>query len=406
MKSGNHAGAGRRALKALGLALALTMLPQGAIAAATPQANAVATPQANYVAPVAGAAGAQAPVAMDKGAASAQAAGNPVNNGGPTADAASSTAYTPMKPTPGIGMPVDGAIGLQTQFSPTGEYGHWIHNVVLIPLITAIVLLVLVLLVMVVLKFNRRANPVASRTSHNTALEVAWTLVPVLILVCIAVPSIDLIAKQYKPAPAKSLTVKITGNQWFWTYGYPDNGDFEVNSYMLNIPGQPITNAGIREVGSKPWDGPGHLEVDNRMVIPAGEPVRLQITAADVIHSFAVPSLWFKLDAVPGRINEKVLFVEKPGVYYGQCSELCGVKHGYMPIAVEALPRAQYNAWVLAHAGGVIDGQKKIMDVTTGGSAAAPAAGSSEAVGSDAAVPADNASEAVPAVETTSSPAA
>lgn len=390
MNSGNHVRAASHALKAMGLALALATLPQAALAAATPQAD--------YATPAAGAAGSQAPVAMDKGAASAEVAGNPVNNSGPTADTATSTAYTPMKPTPGIGMPVDGGIGLQAQFSPTGQYGHWIHNIVLIPLIAAITLLVLVLLVMVVVKFNRRSNPVASRTSHNTALEVAWTLVPVLILVCIAVPSIDLIAKQYKSAPAKSLTVKITGNQWFWTYAYPDNGDFEVNSYMLNLPGQPVINAGVREVGSKAWDGPSHLEVDNRMVVPAGEPIRLQITAADVIHSFGIPSLWFKLDAVPGRINEKVLFIDKPGVYYGQCSELCGVKHGYMPIAIEALPRAQYNAWVLAHPGGLIDGQKKIADTTT---STAPAADAS-----DAAVPADNASEAVPSVETTSSPAA
>jgi cytochrome c oxidase subunit 2 len=391
MNSANHVRAASHALKAIGLALALATLPQAALAAATPQAD--------YATPAAGAPGAQAPVAMDKGAASAQVAGNPVNNSGPTADTAASTAYTPMTPTPGIGMPVDGGIGLQTQFSPTGQYGHWIHDVVLVPLIAAIVLLVLVLLVMVVVKFNRRANPIASRTSHNTALEVAWTLVPVLVLVCIAVPSIDLIAKQYKSAPAKSLTVKITGNQWFWTYAYPDNGDFEVNSYMLNLPGQNVINAGVREVGSKPWDGPGHMEVDNRMVIPAGEPIRLQITAADVIHSFGIPSLWIKIDAVPGRINERVLFVEKPGVYYGQCSELCGVKHAFMPVVIEALPRAQYNAWVLAHPGGVIDGQKKIADTTT--SAAAPAADAS-----DAAVPADNASEAVPAVETTSSPAA
>jgi len=392
MKSGNHVRAASRALKAFGLSLALAMLPHVAHAAPNP------VPAYSQPAPVAGA---QAPVAADKGAASALAAGNPVNNGGATADTSASSAYTPMKPTPGIGMPVDGGIGLQTQFSPNGEYGHWMHNVVLIPLISFIVILVLVLLVLVILRFNRRANPIASRTSHNTLLEVAWTLIPVLILVLIAVPSIDLIAKQYKPAPKSALTVKITGNQWFWTYGYPDNGDFEVNSYMLNLPGQPVINAGIREVGSKPWDGPAHLEVDNRMVVPAGEPIRLQITAADVIHSFAVPSLWFKLDAVPGRINEKVLFIEKPGVYYGQCSELCGVKHGYMPIAVEALPRAQFNAWVLAHSGGVIDGQKKLADTTTQAPAAAPTADAS-----DAAVPADNASEAVPAVETTSSPAA
>jgi cytochrome c oxidase subunit 2 len=397
MKSGNHDRAASRALKALGLSFALAMLPAAALAAPSPMPA--------YSTPAPDAPGAQAPVAADKGAASAQAAGNPVNNQGPTGSAAGTPGYTPMTPTPGIGMPVDGGIGLQTQFSPYGEYGHWMHDVVLLPLISFITLLVLGLLVVVVIRFNRRANPIASRTSHNTLLEVAWTLVPVLILVCIAVPSIDLIAKQYKPAPKSALTVKITGNQWFWTYGYPDNGDFEVNSYMLNLPGQPVVNAGVREVGTKPWDGPGHLEVDNRMVIPAGEPIRLQITAADVIHSFAVPSLWFKLDAVPGRINEKVLFVEKPGVYYGQCSELCGVKHGYMPIAVEALPRAQFNAWVLAHPGGLIDGQKKLVNSTTQ-AAAAPAAGASDAAGSDAAVPADNASEAVPAAETTSSPAA
>jgi cytochrome c oxidase subunit II len=245
--------------------------------------------------------------------------------------------YVPMKPTPGVGMPIEGAIGLQTQYSKLGQYGEWIHDGILMPIITLISVLVLVLLVVIAVRFNRRANPVASKTSHNTLLEVVWTLVPVLILIGIAVPSIDLIAKQYKPAPEGALTVKITGNQWFWTYGYPDNGDFEVISNMLNIPGSPVINNGIREVGSKPWDGPSHLEVDNRMVVPVGEPIRLQITAADVIHSFAVPSLWFKLDAVPGRINEKVLVVEKPGVYYGQCSELCGAKHGYMPIAVEAL---------------------------------------------------------------------
>ncbi|MBB3938472.1 cytochrome c oxidase subunit 2 [Novosphingobium fluoreni] len=389
MKSGLNLRAASRALKAFGLSAALVALPQVAFAAA-------ASPMPAYSTPAAGAPGAQAPVAADKGAGAVEAAGNPLNTSGPTADAAA-PGYTPMKPTPGIGMPVDGGIGLQKQFSPFGEYGRWIHDIVLIPLIAAITVFVLALLVWVAVRYNRRANPVASRTSHNTLLEVAWTLVPVLILVCIAVPSIDLIAKQYKPAPKSALTIKITGNQWFWSYGYPDNGDFEVNSYMLNLPGQPVINAGVREVGSKPWDGPSHMEVDNRLVVPAGEPIRLQITAADVIHSFAVPSLWFKLDAVPGRINEKVLFIEKPGVYYGQCSELCGVKHGYMPIAVEALPRAQYNAWVLGHPGGLIDGQKKLIDAT----AQAPAAGAGET-----AVPADNASEAVPAVETTSSPAA
>ena len=266
--------------------------------------------------------------------------------------------YTPMKPTPGVGMPSEAGLGFQDQYSKIGEYGAWIHNIVLMPIITVICVFVLALLVWVAVRYNRRANPVASKTSHNTAIEIIWTILPVFILLGIAVPSIDLIAKQYKPAPKSALTIKITGNQWFWTYGYPDNGDFEVISNMLNLPGQPVVNNGIREVGSEPWDGPSHLEVDNRMVVPVGEPIRLQITAADVIHSFAVPSLWFKLDAVPGRINERVLMVEKPGVYYGQCSELCGAKHGYMPIAVEALPRDKYNAWVMTHAGGVIDGQE------------------------------------------------
>ncbi|SFF75342.1 cytochrome c oxidase subunit 2 [Novosphingobium sp. CF614] len=293
--------------------------------------------------------------------------------------------YVPMKPTPGVGMPVPDGIGLQQQYSKLGEYGAWIHDIVLMPIITAICVLVLALLVWIAIRYNRRANPVASKTSHNTLIEVVWTLVPVLILIGIAVPSIDLIAKQYKPAPKGALTVKITGNQWFWTYGYPDNGDFEVISNMLNLPGQPTINNGVREVGSKPWDGPSHLEVDNRMVVPAGEPIRLQITAADVIHSFAVPSLWFKLDAVPGRINEKVLMIEKPGVYYGQCSELCGAKHGYMPIAVEALPRDKYDAWVLTHAGGVVDGQAKpaaaaqVVPAET-----VPAAGASEAPAAEA----------------------
>jgi len=354
------------------------MLPQVALAAAPAPAPSV-----------------EASTAPDKGAAAVEKAGNPLDTSGPSADAAASGAYTPMKPTPGIGMPVDGGIDLQQQFSPLGEYGKWIHNIVLLPIITVISVFVLLLLVIIAVRFNRRANPVASKTSHNTMLEVVWTLAPVLILVGIAIPSIDLLAKQFKPAPKTALTIKVTGNQWFWTYGYPDNGDFEVNSYMLNIPGQPVVNAGIREVGSKSWDGPGHLEVDNRMVVPVGEPIRLQITAADVIHSFAVPSLWFKLDAVPGRINEKVLFIEKPGVYYGQCSELCGVKHGYMPIAVEALPRPQYDAWVLTHQGGVIDGKKKLAGAAPEASEAAddtvPAAEGSEAPSADASAEASTA---------------
>jgi len=262
-----------------------------------------------------------------------------------------------MKPTAGKGLPIPKAIGLQDQYSEHGDYGLWIHNGVLMPLITAISVFVLFLLIWVVARYNRRANPVASKTSHNTLIEVIWILVPVLILAGIAVPSIDLLAKQFKPAGAEALTIKATGSQWYWTYGYPDNGDFELVSNMLNLPDYPTINNGVREVGSDPSDGPAQFEVDNRLVVPVGEPIRMQITAADVIHSFAVPSLWFKIDAVPGRINEKVLQIDEPGVYYGQCSELCGPKHAYMPIAIEALPREQFDAWVLKQAGGKIDGQ-------------------------------------------------
>jgi cytochrome c oxidase subunit 2 len=370
MNFARHSGALSKAIKALGLSLALIAVPAAVQAAAPAAATVEAAP-------------APAPVAAAPAAApDAQAAANDNAAGADSAAAAPTAPVERMKPTEGKGMPVDGRLGLQDQYSSLGEYGLWIHNAILMPLITVISLFVLALLLWVIVRYNKRANPVASRTSHNTVIEVLWTLIPVLILVGIAVPSIDLLAKQFKPAPDKALTVKITGNQWFWTYGYPDNGEFEVVSYMLNIPGTPEINPGKRMVGSDPSDGPSHLEVDNRLVLPVGEPIRLQITAADVIHSFAVSSLWFKLDAVPGRINEKVLTIDEPGVYYGQCSELCGPKHGYMPIAIEALPRAQYNAWVLKQAGGKIDGVKEAP------APAAPAAAASAAPAAPAPAPA------------------
>ena len=252
-----------------------------------------------------------------------------------------------MKPTPGKGMPVDGRYGFQDQYSPLGEYGLWMHQAILLPLITVISLFVLGLLLWVVARYRKSRNPVASRTSHNTLIEIIWIGIPILILAGVSIPSIDLLAKQYKPAPEKALTIKATGNQWFWSYTYPDNGGFEVISNMLSP-----------EEAAKRGE-PSQLGADLRMVVPVGEEIRIQVTGADVIHSFAVPSLWFKIDAVPGRINEKVMFVSEPGVYYGQCSELCGARHGYMPIVVEALPRDKYNAWVMTQSGGTIDGLPK-----------------------------------------------
>ena len=362
------------------LALAVAAMPQAVLA------QEAAAPAGAAVAPVAEAAAAAAPAAATAAAVAAPAA----------------EAVARMAPTPGKGMPVDGGIFFQDQYSPIGDYAIWMHDAVLMPVITVIALLVLLLLLFVIVRYNRRANPNPSKTSHNTLIEVIWTLVPVLILVGIAVPSIDLLAKQYKSPPADALTVKITGNQWFWTYGYPDNGEVEYDSKMLNEPNQPVINAGVRNVGTDPSDGPGQLEVDNRLVLPVGEPIRLQITASDVIHSFAVPSLWFKLDAVPGRLNEKMIFIKEPGVYYGQCSELCGVKHGYMPIAVEALPRAEFNKWLLSKGGTV--GKPKAAPAAA--PAAEPAAVAAPAEAAPAAGGATAPAAAAPAAKETAAPAA
>ena len=259
-------------------------------------------------------------------------------------------AYTPMAPTKGKGMPTSyeddplKSMTFQDQYSANGEYALWMHDWILMPVITIISLLVLGLLLYVVVRFNRRANPVASKTTHNTMIEVVWTILPVIILVMIAVPSITLLARQYETPPADAVTIKATGYQWYWGYTYPDHGDIEVISNMLD------------EAEAVRRGEPGQLAVDNRMVVPAGVPLRIQTTASDVIHAFAVPSLWFKMDAVPGRLNEKLLTIPEPGVYYGQCSELCGARHAYMPIAVEALPPAEFAAWVRAQ-GGTMPGE-------------------------------------------------
>ena len=250
--------------------------------------------------------------------------------------------YTSMKPTPGIGMPVERGLDVQEQFSPTGRYAEKFH-IAMVWVMGVISVFVLALLVYVMWRFRASRNPVPSRTTHHTGLEVAWTLVPVLILVAIAIPSISLLQQQYRTPPADAVTIKATGYQWYWGYSYPDNGEFEVISNMLSD----------EEADAR--GEPRKLAADNRMVVPAGVPLRIQATAADVIHAFAVPSLWFKIDAVPGRLNERMLTIEKPGVYYGQCSELCGVRHGYMPIVVEALPMEQWRAWVRAQGGTFAD---------------------------------------------------
>ncbi|WP_255586810.1 cytochrome c oxidase subunit II [Hephaestia mangrovi] len=265
----------------------------------------------------------------------------------PTNPLLSQDGAPPMAVTPGAGQPVDGKIGLQPQFSPTGVRAEKMHDHLLVPIITVISVLVLLLLLWCMVRYRRAANPVPSRTSHNTVLEIFWTLAPVVILVIIAIPSIGLLQAQFRPAPDNAVTLKATGNQWFWTYEYPDLGDIQITSNILKEkdevqPGQQYrTDA----------DGPKLLAVDNRVVLPVGVPIRLITTATDVIHSWAVPAFWIKLDAVPGRLNEKTFQIDKPGLYFGQCSELCGANHGFMPIAVEAVPPAEFAAWVRAKGG-------------------------------------------------------
>lgn len=315
----------------------------------------------------------------------AKAASTPTAASAPATDAAAKPAasmdgslpgYTPMKPTPGVGMPVDKGIDFQPQQNKMGQRAYNINNYILLPVITVISLIVLFLLGLVIVRFRKGAHPTPSKTTHNTTIEVLWTLIPVLVLLAIAYPSLSLLAAQFKPAPKDAVTIKITGYQWYWGYTYPDNGGFEVVSNMLKEQSE----VGKGERYRTDNDGPGHLAVDNRMVVPAGVPLRIQTTASDVIHAFAVPSLWFKLDAVPGRLNEKQLIIDKPGVYFGQCSELCGARHGYMPIAVEALPPAQFAAWVKAK-GGTMPGE-------AAPAAAAPAAPAAPANDNAAAAPA------------------
>jgi cytochrome c oxidase subunit 2 len=222
-------------------------------------------------------------------------------------------------------------LGLQQAATPVMDNIISFHDFLLY-IITAITGFVLVLLVIVIVRFNARANPIPSRTTHNTLLEVAWTIIPIAILVVIAVPSFKLLFFQLVLPPA-DLTVKATGKQWFWSYSYPDHGQFEFDSLMLKDD--------ERKAGQ-----PRLLAVDNEMVVPVNKNVRVITTGADVIHAFAVPAFGIKIDSIPGRINETWFKATREGVYYGQCSELCGKDHAFMPIAVRVVNEQDFTAWV------------------------------------------------------------
>jgi cytochrome c oxidase subunit 2 len=232
-----------------------------------------------------------------------------------------------------LGQPSPWQLGLQQSAAPTMDDIIWFHNFVLW-IIVAITAFVLALLVIVMVKFNARANPTPSRTTHNTLLEVAWTVIPVVILVVIAIPSFRILFVQLN-IPQSDLTIKATGNQWNWTYTYPDE-KVEFTSIML-------TDADRNKLNPVP---PRLLAVDNAIYVPVNKVVRVQVIGSDVIHAFAVPSFGIKIDAIPGRLNETWFKATREGVYYGQCSELCGKDHAFMPIEVRVVSQQAYDTWL------------------------------------------------------------
>lgn len=243
------------------------------------------------------------------------------------------------------GQPSPWQLGLQDAATPVFRQAHEFHSFILI-LMTGVVLFVLALLVICVVRFNEKRNPVPSKTTHHTLLEVAWTIVPVLILVVIAIPSFRLLFAQYSPPPA-DLTIKVVGRQWNWDVVYPDSGDLTMTQLMLIDdelqPGQPK-----------------QLATDNVAVVPVNKVVRVEVTAEDVIHAFTIPSFGVKVDAIPGRLNETWFKAEREGIYYGQCSELCGFAHDGMPISIQVVAQDTYDKW-LAAAKTSLDEAKKVL---------------------------------------------
>jgi len=276
-----------------------------------------------------------------------------------------------------MGQPTPGAIDLQPAASELKHHAIWFHNIVLMPIITAITLLVLGLLIWIVVRYNKKANPVPAKFSHNTTVEIVWTLVPVLILMVIAIFSFRLLF-HYNDMPKPYMTVKATGYQWYWGYEYPDQKISEIVSLPLTKE-----QADAKKV-------PYLLAADKAMVVPVNQVVRVQVTGADVIHAFALPAFGLKIDAIPGRLNETWFKAERTGVFYGQCSELCGVDHSNMPIEIHVVSQADFDAWVKS--------KTSPAPAATAAAAPAPAAG--------AAVPAAATPAAAPASAPAAAPAA
>lgn len=238
-----------------------------------------------------------------------------------------------------FGQSVDGQVGLQNAVTPVAHSIHDFYNLVT-TIIIVITLFVLGLLVYVMYRFSESRNPTPSRVTHNTLIEVLWTVLPIIILVIIAVPSFKLLNLQYA-YPKADLTIKATGYQWYWSHQYPDQGGFSFDSYMLDDEDR-------NELIEKGIDAPRNLAVDNEVVVPVNKVVHVLVTAEDVLHNWTIPAFGSKTDAVPGRLTATWFKAEREGVFYGQCSELCGINHAFMPIAVRVVSEETFNKWVEA----------------------------------------------------------
>jgi cytochrome c oxidase subunit 2 len=249
---------------------------------------------------------------------------------------------------PVIGRPVPQGIDFQPAATELARELQWLDGFILV-IITVITLFVTALMAWVILRHNSRANPKPARFSHNTPIEIAWTVIPILILVVIGAFSLPVLFKQQE-IPTADITIKAIGKQWYWTYEYPDH-EFEFDSYMIGSPAtggdnrlSPEVEAQLIEAGYSREDF--LLATDTAMVIPVGKTIVVQVTAADVIHSWTIPSFGVKQDGVPGRLAQLWFKADKEGVYFGQCSELCGIAHAYMPITVKVVSEAEYERWL------------------------------------------------------------
>jgi len=234
----------------------------------------------------------------------------------------------------GAGKPVPGGTDFQNPVTPVMEDLIWMDDLLLV-VISIITLFVVVLLGIVIIRFNKKANPTPSKFTHNALIEVIWTAVPVLILIIIAIPSLRLLFLQLD-VPEADITIKATGNQWYWSYEYPDE-DISMDAFML-------AKDELAANGYKPDEY--LLATDSRLIVPVNANVHVLVTGSDVIHSWAVPSFGIKIDAIPGRINETWFRATEPGLHFGQCSELCGKDHSFMPIVVEVVSQDRYDAWI------------------------------------------------------------